>query len=84
MVRYNGINESSVFKNPSKLPAIVHFTSADLGQDSNASDGSAEAPFGQNTSNLKESTEFQFTRNHMLESSTTQDFKEAVEKFIKE
>lgn len=31
VVRYNGINESAVFKNPTKLPAIVHFTRADLG-----------------------------------------------------
>ena len=33
LVRYNGINESAVFKNPTKLPALVHFTSADLGGD---------------------------------------------------
>ena len=26
--RYNGINESAVFKNPKKLPALIHFTSS--------------------------------------------------------
>jgi len=28
LVRYNGVNESAVFKNPHKLPALVHFTSS--------------------------------------------------------
>ena len=81
MARYNGINESSVFKNPGKLPAILHFTrcSEDVGEDQGA-----DAPFGKTTSLIKEATEYQFTRNHMLQSSTDDEFKKAMRDFITE
>ena len=81
MARYNGINESSVFKNPVKLPAIIHFTrcAEDVGEDQGA-----DAPFGKTTSLIKEATEYQFTRNHMLQSSTDDEFKKAMRDFITE
>ena len=58
VARVNGINESSVFKNPGKLPAIVHFSSADL--ESEGSTGEVvEAPFGLTASpRVKEQTEY--------------------------
>jgi len=30
VARFNGINESAVFKSPAKLPAIVHFSNAEI------------------------------------------------------
>ena len=83
VVRYNGINESPVFKNPSKLPAIVHFTSAD-NDEQEAAKGGEDAPFGQNATRPKECTEYQFTRNHMLESSSTEAFKAAMAEFVRQ
>ena len=88
-MRYNGINESSVFKNPVKLPAIVHFTDADLGeaeasQNAGNTSSAGDAPFGQTTTRMKECTEYQFTRNYMLESSTVEDFKTAMEEFVRQ
>ena len=81
VARYNGVNESAVFKNPVKLPAIVHFTRSteDVGEDAGA-----DAPFGKTTSLIKEATEYQFTRNHMLKSSTDDEFKKAMRDFITE
>jgi len=57
IVRYNGINESAVFKNPTKLPAIIHFTNANLEAGSGVPE-SGDSPFGQSTSRVKECTEY--------------------------
>jgi len=85
VARYNGVNESAVFKNPNKLPAIVHFTSSDLSQLREESSGEAvDAPFGETTSRLKECVEYQFTRNHMLQSSSDEAFKAAMQDFVQE
>ena len=83
VARYNGVNESSVFKNPQKLPAIIHFTSTDLSESSEESGDGSDAPFGHTTSRVKECTEYQFTRNLMLESSTDEELKAAMEKFVR-
>jgi len=59
--RYNGVNESEVFKNPSKLPALLLFKSpSDKLQ---GDDGT-----------MKEQISFSQTRNHMLKTSTKEDF----------
>ena len=84
VARYNGVNESAVFKNPNKLPAIVHFTSSDLSQLREESGEAVDAPFGETTSRLKECVEYQFTRNHMLQSSSDEAFKAAMQEFIQE
>ena len=59
VARYNGLNESSVFKSPTKLPAIVHFSNADLGQAQSEESKQVEAPFGLTGSDrIKEQTEY--------------------------
>ena len=79
------MNESPVFKSPEKLPAIVHFSSVDVSVDEKDESGApVDAPFGTTTSRVKEAVEYQFTRNHMLQSSTDEEFKKAMESFIRE
>ena len=76
VARYSGINESSVFKNPAKLPAILHFSAVDLQDETSSTEeakAAQDAPFGANTTKAKEQTEYQFTRNHMLKSSSDED-----------
>ena len=58
--RYNGINESEVFKTPSKLPALVYFKRI-------------ETPDGE-VDYVKECTEFKDVRSHMLFDSTDDAF----------
>ena len=57
--RFNGVNESEVYRPPSKLPALVYFKSQP--------DGS-----------FKEIIEYPETRNHMLKTSTNEQFKKAM------
>lgn len=84
VARYNGVNESAVFKSPAKLPAIVHFSSVDMSsEDETVNTGGHDAPFGTTTSRVKEAVEYEFTRNHMVQSSTNEDFKKAMEEFIR-
>ena len=68
--RYNGVNESPVFKNPKKLPALVYFSA--LKQEE------------EGVPPIKEQIEYQFTREHMLRSSTNEDFAKAMKQFINE
>ena len=85
VARYNGVNESAVFKSPVKLPAIVHFSNVDMSSEGESEDaGAHDAPFGTTTSRVKEAVEYEFTRNCMLQSSTEGDFKKAMEQFIRE
>lgn len=92
VARYNGINESAVFKSPAKLPAIVHFSNTEIeGSKSaaqNETDGGAndvEAPFGLvGSSRVKEQTEYQFVRNLMTQSSSDEEFKKAMNEFIRQ
>ncbi len=58
VARYNGVNESAVFKTPQKLPAIVHFTATHLNEPSEEGGDGSDAPFGSTTSRVKECTEF--------------------------
>ena len=69
--RYNGINESPVFKNPQKLPALVYFNGIKDSEDSGMPP-------------IKEQLEYQFTRDHMLRNSTDEAFVKAMHEFIKE
>ena len=76
----------------------MHFSSAELeaaiasdtaAQDACADQGSdaaaVEAPFGLSGSpKVKEQTEYQFVRNHMLQSSSEEDFKKAMNEFIRQ
>ena len=86
VARLNGVNESAVFKCPAKLPAIVHFTRAEIeGEEASPTEeGAVDAPFGSATSRVKESTEYQFIRNHMAQSSTVEEFKSAMADFIRQ
>ena len=92
VARYNGINESPVFKNPAKLPAIVHFSNnADLDEAEAAPDSSSghqvtqDAPFGMaGSARVKEQTEYQFVRNYMLQSSSEEDFRRAMGEFVRQ
>ena len=84
VARCNGINESSVFKTPAKLPAIVHFSSLQIDEEPKSDSDPSDAPFGKATSRVKEAVEFQFTRNYMLRNSSEDDFKQAMDQFMKE
>jgi len=59
IARYNGVNESPVFKSPAKLPAIVHFSSVDVSaEEEEKPAGGVDAPFGTTTSRVKEAIEY--------------------------
>ena len=74
----------------------MHFSSAELeAKASEATEQAAadeggeaapvEAPFGLSGSpKVKEQTEYQFVRNHMLQSSSEEDFKKAMNEFIRQ
>ena len=57
----------------------MYFKNVDLQESASDSDAPVDAPFGKTTSRVKEAIEFQFTRNYMLQSSTDEDFKKAME-----
>ena len=62
------MNESEVFKTPSKLPALLYFKRVDT------PDG--EVDF------VKECYEFDDVRNHMVLDSTEEKFEAAMKEFI--
>jgi hypothetical protein len=69
LARYNGMNESEVFKNPSKLPALVLFRA---NKDKLQGDDSV----------MKEHIAFENTRSHMLKTSNKEDFIKEVRDFL--
>ena len=71
LARYNGVNESEVFKNPKKLPALVLFKQ------------SAETLEGDD-STMKEQIHFDRTRHHMTKVSSKEDFVKEMRDFLHE
>jgi hypothetical protein len=69
LARYNGMNESELFKNPSKLPALVLFRA---NKDKLQGDDSV----------MKEHVLFENTRSHMLKTSNKEDFIKDVKDFL--
>ena len=65
--RYNGLNESEVFKTPSKLPAIILFRKVEK---------EGEIEF------VKERVQFDNIHDHMLLDSTNEKFAKAMDEFI--
>ena len=63
------MNESEVFKNPSKLPALVLFK------------GNSDKLQGDD-SEMKEQVVFENTRNHMLKTSGKEDFIKDIKDFL--
>ena len=66
--RYNGLNESDVFKTPEKLPALLYFRRIDRPE--------SEPDF------VKEVVEFKNVRDFMLRDSTREQFVKAIDEFM--
>ena len=68
-----------------ELEAKASDTTEQAAADQGSEAAPVEAPFGLSGSpKVKEQTEYQFVRNHMLQSSTEADFKKAMNEFIRQ
>jgi len=73
LARYNGVNESEVFKNPKKLPALVLFKA-----------NKEEEKLDGDDSTMKDQVVYERTRHHMTKVSSKEDFVREMRDFLHE